>query len=60
MLLVDEGDCKMDDWARFSFQKETLFSMTLICACEVNGSIFGPGLIRHRSVQPFFQCVSHV
>ena len=22
--------------------------------CEVNGSILGPGLIRHRSVQPFF------
>ena len=44
----------MDDWARLSFNKETLFSMTLICACEVNGSILGPGLIRHRSVHPFF------
>ena len=34
--------------------------MTLICACKVSGSILGPGLIRHRSVHPFFQCVSHV
>ena len=34
--------------------------MILICACEVNGSILGPGLFRHRSVLPFFQCVSHV
>ena len=25
-----------------------------IFACEVNGSILGPGLIRHMSVQPFF------
>ena len=50
----------MDDWARLSFLKETLFSMTLIFACEVNGSILGPGLIRYRSVHPFFQCVSRV
>ena len=50
----------MDDWARLPFEKETLFSMTLICAFEVNGSILGPGLIRHRFSQPFFQCVSHV
>ena len=28
--------------------------MTLICACELNGSILDPGLVRHRSVQPFF------
>ena len=34
--------------------------MREICACEVNGSILGPGLIRHRSVQPFFQSVSQV
>ena len=40
----------MDDWAKLSFQKETLFSVTLICACEINGSILGPRSIRHRSV----------
>ena len=44
----------------YAEQKELHFSMTYICACEVNGSILGPGLIRHRSVQPFFQSVSHV
>ena len=27
--------------------KTIFFSMALICACEVNGSILGPGLIRH-------------
>ena len=31
-----------------------------IRACKVNGSILGPGLIRHRSVQPFFQSVLHI
>ena len=35
--------------------KTIFFSMTLICACEVNGSFLGPGLIRQRSVQPFFK-----
>ena len=40
--------------------KTIFFSMTLLCACEVNLSILGPGLIRHRSVELFFQSVSHV
>ena len=29
----------------------------LLCACEVNGPILGPGLIRHRSIQPFIACL---
>ena len=35
--------------------------MTQICACEVNGSILGPVLIRHRSVQPLFsKCFTYL
>ena len=41
----------------FFFTQNDFFSMTLICACEVNGPILGPGLIRHRSVEPYFACL---
>ena len=37
----------------------TFFNDVNLCV-EVNWSILGPGLIRHRSVQPFFSRFSHV
>ena len=32
----------------------TTFFNDVICACEGKGSILGPGLVQHRSVQPLF------